>query len=364
MEMEYTTSAEGQSWEVQVPVDRADVVREVDLIEECMRMHGFNRLGDHSKISYSSDRKGDQGLFNTVEDLIRLCTSMGLDQMMSISLTTGEEVDWVQVPREEHVIINNTSNVRVDTMRPEMIVSALENLRYNHARRMLDLQLFEIGQKYSMRDGKYVETPVMGIVCSGNLHGESWSGAARLADVYFLKSVVENILSTYSVATRLVDDHHDYLSQSLSWNTFQGEAIAWMGTLNHDLEKRYDLQSAACYAEIDLNALIKQSKKKQGIQAIPKYPGMTRDLAFEMPNDKSYADLEVIIRKSGGKLLQDVELVSIYENDKLKEAGVQSWAVRMSFQHSDRTLSDQDIDPVIQRLLKKADKELGVKLRG
>ena len=363
MDMKYVSLADGQSWDVHVPLDRADVTREVDLIEECMRMHGFNELGDQGKIAYSSDRNGDSGYYTTSENLVGICASLGFDQMMSMSLTKGEEIAWVKSPRENQVIINNTSNVKVDTMRPELLVSALENVRYNHARRQLDLQLFELGHKYALRAGEYQEIPVLGLLCTGNLSAAHWTGEKRPADAFYLKSIVSRILGAYGVQSEIKTIENEYTSQSIQWNS-GGGAIAWMGPMAHELESQYDLQSPMCYAEIDIRELVAQSKQRSGLSEIAKYPSMTRDLAFEMPINQSYSDLELILTRSGGKLLKNVELISIYENDKLKQAGVQSWAVRMTFQHSDRTLTDQDVEPVIQRILKKSEKQLGVKLRG
>jgi phenylalanyl-tRNA synthetase beta chain len=359
-----------------VPAYRVDVQRDVDVVEDILRIYGYNNveIGDNlvSTLSYSS-KPDSHKLQNLVAEQL---TAQGFNEILNNSLTKGAYyADLASFPAANNVKMLNALSSDLNVMRQTLLFGGLENMAYNINRRNADLKFYEFGNCYfyhaeNKKEGEtlaaYSEEFHLGMWLTGSKQGQSWTVADQKSSIYELKAYVENIFARLGVNTRklVVGEYADDLwSEALVVMSPRGFKLAVYGVVHPKLAKKMDIDQEVFYADIDWSALLKEiSKQKVSYSEISKYPEVKRDLALLLDKSVNFAEIEKIAFDTERKLLKKVSLFDVYEGKNL-EAGKKSYAVSFLLQDETKTLTDTQIDGIMKKMLSNFESKLDAKLR-
>lgn len=358
---------DGTAFTVEVPTNKSDVLREVDIIEEVLRIYGFNNVPIPSKVATSMVIAPDPNpthIRNLVGDML---AAQGFHEMMALSLSESKYYaagDWIA--NERLVYINNTSNVHLDIMRPTMLYSGLEAIANNHSRQEMDLRLFEFGRTYLTAEVGFEEVNRLSIVLTGRRHAENWLNTdASEVSFYQLKSVVDNVLDRlglqgYQRETLVPEGEWAYGTRY-----FRGaKELVSFGKVQGGLVKKMDIKGTVFYANFHWdNVLGALPKKRVQFQPLNKYPRMRRDLALVVDNTVKFSDIAAIAAKAGKKLISDSNLFDVYVNDDQLGVGKKSCAVSFLFEDATRTLNVKEVDKVMEQIIANCESQLGAVVR-
>ena len=353
---------------VEVPTNKSDVLREVDVIEEILRIYGFNNVPLPSRITTSlalSKNPDPNQITNNIGDLL---AARGFHEMMALSLSESRyytELEAV-IPAEELVFINNTSNVHLDVMRPHMVFSGLEAILRNQNRQENDLRLFEFGRTYRKDGEAFEETSRLTIFMTGRRHAESWlaDDKAELS-FYTLKTEAQAVLNRLGIAgyqkASIIDS--DIFAYGLHYHRGP-KTLVDFGRLNSQLVKSMDIKGTVFYADFHWdNVLSALPKKRIAFKDLNKYPTMRRDLALVVDKSVKFSDIAAIATKTGKKLLSDINLFDVYMNDDQLGKGKKSYAVSFLFEDPSRTLKIKEVDKIMDKLIKNCESQLSAQVR-
>ncbi|MFK7980807.1 MAG: phenylalanine--tRNA ligase subunit beta [Saprospiraceae bacterium] len=366
MEMEILEDGE-ESFVVAVPTNKADVTREADLIEEILRIYGFNKVPIPTQVKNSvvaTKRPSPQELRNVVGDYL---SANGFNEMMAVSLTKSSySREILPIPEAALVFVNNTSNITLDVMRPTMLFSGLEAIAHNQNRRSIDLKLFESGKTYKKtEEGGHKETQHLSLFLTGQKASENWQKTGQIpADFYTLKAYVNNVLARLGVKGFQEDNLKDDVF-SMGYKYFRGQQIvAKFGKVQKKIAKAMGIKSEVYYADINFDALIKATKKhKIGYEELNKFPTVRRDLALVIDNAVSFNDIVRLARKTNKKSLKDINLFDVYTNEDQLGAGKKSYAVSFIFEDKTKTLVDKFVDKEMNKLIQIFERNLNAQIR-
>ena len=346
-----------------IPSYRVDVQREIDVIEEILRVYGYNNINFTKKLNATvanSARTEDYKVQNIVATQLN---SLGFHEMMANSLTTSDYISLSETLKEEHnvTMLNPLSN-DLATMRQSMLFSGLEAVSYNINRRNSDLKLFEFGKTYHKIASGYEEPKHLTLFVSGNRMTESWTTSPKPSDFFLFKGYVNSILSRLGISK--------IQNQPLTSDVFaEGIAIACnndtlveFGTVKKSILKHFDIKQEVFYADFNWNLILKLINNKIKFTDIPKYPEVRRDLALLVDNTVAFDAIYNIARQTEKSLLKEVNLFDVYEGKNLPE-GKKSYAVSFTLQDNTKTLTDEQIDKIMNKLQKNLEAEVGASLR-
>lgn len=345
-----------------VPAFKTDVKREADIVEEIIRILGYNSFtlpkSLKSSLSFSAPINA-QKLENLVAEML---SGAGFSEIWTNSVTQSKfEAD--ELLKQQQVRLLNSQSADLDSLRTSMLYSGLEVIAYNQNRKAADLRLYEFGRTYHKVEGKYEQRHHLQILLTGKNSDDNWLGKGTPYNFYHLKSVVFNILR------RLGHTHFD--KQVIETNPFtfalllknEGREIARLGSISKQVTTTFDIKSEVFYADINWDYLLEKSQfGKVSFTELPKYPSVKRDLAMVLNEELPFEAIEKIAEAESKKLLQEVSLFDVYKGDKM-EKGKKSYAVSFIFQHPDKTLTDQEIEKLMNRLMSKYETELGAVIR-
>ncbi len=357
-------SSNEENLAVQVPLYRVDVTRPADVVEEILRIYGYDTVPVPSKMNFSIAHEEAITPLKLENETANLLTHSGFNETMSVSMTSGKQFDVLHsTDKEKAVELLNPVSADYAYMRQSLLISGLENLQYNFNRQREDLAIFEFGNIYFKEDGKYVEKRRMGIFLTGNLLPENWIEPLKKSGFFHLKGQLEKILERWGVSYEEQAFEHGDLSDAVVMKV-KDQVLAVAGIVKPSIAKTFDIKKPVYFGEIDMDYLFRYLKKQKPskIKPIPKFPAMRRDLALVVDKDVSYAKLYDIARKTEKKLLESVNLFDVYEGEKIGE-GKKSYAVSFVFRSPDKTLKDKQVDKIMKRLLTAFEQEAGAKLR-
>ncbi len=343
-----------------VPQYKTDVTREADVIEEVMRIYGYNHIEESTQIKFTAsfaDREKATSAENTTANLL---ASFGFNEMMGLSLT--KESYYSNNPSLVKILNPLSSDLNV--MRPSMLFGGLESMAYNINRKQTDLKLFEFGRTYQKTDNdfKYSETKHLMLLVTGRKYAENPYGENNKVDFAYLKGCLESILNKLSIKFKTNELSDDQFEYGLSFYQ-KNKLLVNFGLVNKALCKKMDINSDVFCADFNWDhVLALVGKTKTEYTEIPKFPSVRRDLALLLDKKISYQELEELAFNSERKLLKSVNLFDIYEGDKL-ESGKKSYAISFILQDEEATLNDKQIDNVMQKLIKNYTEKLGATLR-
>lgn len=343
-----------------VPRYKTDVMREADVVEEVMRIYGYNNVEESTQIKFSAnfaDREKATAAENTSANLL---VGFGFHEMMGLSLT--KESHYAEGTPLVKVLNPLSSDLNV--MRHSMLYGGLESLAYNINRKQTDLKLFEFGKTYQTTDAdfKYSEAKHLAVFITGRKYAENPFGKNEKVDFAFLKGCVEAILNKLSITFKTTELSDGQFSYGLSF-AHKNKHLVSLGLVDKAICKKMDVNAEVFFADFNWdNVLSLLGKTKLEFTEIPKFPSVRRDLALLIDKKTSYKELEELAFSTERKLLKAVNLFDIYMGDKL-EAGKKSYALSFTLQDEEATLNDKQIDTVMQKLIKNYTEKMGATLR-
>ncbi|GIM53544.1 phenylalanine--tRNA ligase subunit beta [Capnocytophaga cynodegmi] len=348
-----------------VPTYRVDVQREADVIEEILRVYGYNNISFSEKTNASmshSSKYDDHNLQNTIANQL---IGQGFFEIMTNSLVSEKVItDYEQDATQAVKILNPLSN-DLSFMRKNLLFSALEVIEYNINRKNSDLKLFEFGKSYHLENGKYNEDKHLIVYSTGNQNNENWNISSQKTDFFFLKGTIEAIferLGLKNISIKPLNEDNSFIQEGFRW--FLGETLlGTIGVIKNKILKDFGIKQEVLFADICWNVILESVKNHKIIyQEISKFPKVRRDLALLLDDNISFNDIYKIAFETEKSILKDISLFDVYQGDKLPE-GKKSYAVSFTLQDINKTLTDKQIDKSMQNLLRKFEEKLGASLR-
>jgi phenylalanyl-tRNA synthetase beta chain len=351
-------TAEGLS--LQVPPYRVDVTREVDIIEEILRIYGYNNIEIPTQIRASlnnSIRPDKDSVQNAISELL---SANGFNETLSNSLTSSSYADSL----DNAVKLLNPLSNDLDIMRQTLLYSGLEAIAYNQNRRQADLKFYEFGKTYFFEDGKYVEAQKLSLFLTGATQAEQWNQKSTPVSFYHLKAVVDGLLSRLSINDYTVDEIVDHeFAYGLQYNFRGGKTLVKFGSVLPGALKKAGVEKEVYYADFNFDALLKLVRNNKIINKdISKFPSVRRDLSMLVDTAVTFGQLKQIAQKTERKLLNQINVFDVYQGDKLP-AGKKSYALSFILQDEEKTLTDKAIDAIMQKLIYNFSKETGAEIR-
>ena len=346
-----------------VPAYRVDVQREIDVIEEILRVYGYNNINFTKKfnatVSYSA-RTEDYKVQNIIAAQL---TSLGFNEMMANSLTSPQYVELSSSLKPEfNVTMLNPLSHDLSAMRQSMLFSGLEAIAYNINRRNQDLKIFEFGKTYHNFPGGYEEFKHLTLFLSGNRLQETWANPQKTSDFFQFKGYVQAILSRLGIdKVQNQPVASDAFAEGIAI-TAADTVIVELGSVRKNILKHFDIRQEVFYADFNWSYVLKLISNKIRFSEIPKYPEVRRDLALLVDEGVSFDSIYRIARQSERSLLKDINLFDVYSGANLPE-GKKSYAVSFILQDNARTLTDAQVDKVMGKLRGQLESELGATLR-
>ncbi|GAB3919827.1 phenylalanine--tRNA ligase subunit beta [Mucilaginibacter myungsuensis] len=344
---------------LKVPPYRVDVTRDVDVIEEILRIYGYNNIAIPTQIRASlnnSNRPEKDTVQNAIADWL---SANGFNEILSNSLTKSAYSDDLDTA----VKILNPLSSDLDIMRQTMLFSGLEAIAYNANRRAGNLKFYEFGKTYSIAEGKYKEDQHLSVFLTGSNVAEQWNQQVKPVSFYNLKAVVDSLLERLNIKDFTTEDTTcSKLSYGL--NYMRGpKRIVKFGEVKGKALKKADVDQAVFYADFNFDFLLQLVRKNVIInQEIPKYPSVRRDLSMLVDKAVTFNQLKQVAQKTDRKLIKEVNVFDVYEGDKLP-AGKKSYALSFIIQDDEKTLADKAIDSLMQKLILNLGKEAGAEIR-
>ena len=346
-----------------IPAYRVDVQREVDVIEEILRVYGYNNISFSNKLNATvtnSPRNEDYKVQNIIANQLN---SLGFHEMMANSLTTPDYVSLSEQLKEEHnvTILNPLSN-DLSAMRQSMLFSGLEAISYNINRRNSDLKLFEYGKSYRKLPSGHSEKKHLTLFTTGNRIAESWTTPQKPSDFFLFKGYVSAILERLGISkTQNIPFSNDIFAEGIAF-ALGNDTLVEMGTVKKSIVKHFDIKQEVFYAEFHWDLVLKLLSNKVKFTAIAKYPEVRRDFALLVDANVAFESIYKVAVQTEKSLLKDINLFDVYEGKNLPE-GKKSYAVSFTIQDTTKTLTDVQIDKIMGKLQSNFESELGAQLR-
>lgn len=347
-----------------IPFYRIDVQREVDVIEEILRVFGYNNVEFKEKLNASiapTSKFEDYKLQNTIGNQL---AANGFNEIMANSLSTPLYNTLSPDIKEEHTItMLNPLSSDISVMRQSMLFSGLEALAHNAHRRMHNLKLFEFGKTYHQYGGVREEKKHLSLLVMGNRMEDSWTGPTKKSDFFFLKSVSMNILARLGIdQLETGPNTRTILSEGISLKSGNREIVS-LGVVEKSILRQFDLKEEVLYADFDWDYILEAVQDNKIIfKDIPKYPEVKRDYALLVDDTVSFEQIYKLSLQAENKFLTQVSLFDVYKGKSLPE-GKKSYAISYTLQNENGTLTDKQIDAIMGKLLKQYQQELGAELR-
>ncbi len=347
-----------------VPAYRNDVTREADVIEEILRVYGYNNIETTEKLNASisnSNKIEDYKLRNIIGNQL---ASQGFYEIMANSLTTAKYAELSKQLKEEHnVVMLNPLSQDLGVMRQSLLFSGLEAAAYNINRKRADLKLFEFGKTYHDFNGNREELKHLTLLVTGSRTVEAWNGLNKTSDFFYLKGVVTSVLQRLGIANckeQPVKD--DVISEGVTMSLGKMNLVS-IGLVKKPVLKHFDIAQPVLYSDFYWDNILEVVKRNSiTFNDLPKYPEVRRDFALLLDEAVTFESIYNIARQCERKLLKDINLFDVYQGKNLPK-GKKSYAVSFILQDEHKTLTDKQIDKIMSNLQQNFEKELGAELR-
>lgn len=354
---------------VSVPPYRVDVTREADVIEEILRIYGFDsiELSENLQADYLSgfpDKDADKMQMRIIE----LLAANGFNEIQTLSITKPAYNEAVQsLAKGGQVTLLNPLSEELSVMRQSLLLTGMESVAYNINRRQKDLKLFEFGRAYFTKqeegqDKKYKESKHLSLWLTGNQQNESWLAPSTPVTFHDLALAVQKVLKAMKVTKFDTQELNSAVYQYGLTYVINKKPIVSLGLIKPSIAKLADVKQAVFYADFDWEFVLKQYTDKVEFLEIPKFPEVRRDLSLVLDSTTSFDQVSAIAYKAERNLLKAVNVFDIYEGEKLGE-GKKSYSVSYILLDKEKTLTDESIDKTMQRLIGAYEKELGAIIR-
>ncbi len=363
--------------ELDVPAYRVDVQRPCDVVEDILRIYGYNNVEIPTQLKSSLTILGDEDKAYQRQNVIgEQLVGCGFREIMNNSLTkTAYYTELNRYTEETTVKVMNPLSSDLGVMRQTLLFGGLESIARNVNHKMPNLRLFEFGNCYHYSPEKkndedpikaYTEEMHLGMWVTGKRVEGSWAHADEQSSFYELKAYVMNIFTRLGVNPGIVvaeKSDNNVFGKALALKARSGKVLCEMGTVSHKLLKKMDIEQDVFFADINWNNLMRAIKKNETLyHDISKFPSVSRDLALLIDKNVEFEQIEQIARQTEKKLLKSVELFDVYEGKNLPE-GKKSYAVNFILQDETKTLNDKQIEAIMTKLINNLKQKLGAELR-
>lgn len=376
LEMEIVNHSDN-SIDLLVPTYRVDVQRPCDVVEDVLRIYGYNNVDFSRNLRASLSFKTITDSSNELRELIsNQLTATGFNEILNNSLTAESYYEGLTDEHHAPVKLLNPLSNDLNVMRMSLLFGGLEVIEHNVNRRDADLMLYEFGKIYS-RDlsiestaenpiAPYTETERLGLWLTGNIRSGNWARPEEKATFFDMKAIVANIFARLGINGKEIElkpVKSPFYSNAVEIATRSGKQLGTLGIVAKAMLKRCDVKQEVIYADLDWTALVKLAVKKKVTYApLPKTHPVKRDLALLLDEAVTMAQVEKIVRDSEKKLLRGVELFDVYQGKNL-EPGKKSYAISITLQDDEKTLQDKQIEAVMGKITANLQKQLGASLR-
>jgi phenylalanyl-tRNA synthetase beta chain len=352
---------------VSVPTNKPDVLREADVVEEILRIHGFNAVPMPNYIRSAvvkSEQPNKTYIRNLISDFL---SASGFNEMMAMSLSQSNfyATNAQLVENETLVRVANTSNIHLDILRPTMVVSVLEAIEHNQNRQIADLKLYEFGRTYAHNNDAYTEAQHLGIALSGRTKPETWlSESQAKTDFFTLKTLVNRVLARLGIG--------NYQETVLSDAPFEiglkyhrgAQVLVSFGKIQTKLKKNFNIKQDVYFADFEWDNVIKALKNaKVSYEEVNRFPQVRRDLALVLDTNVAFADIALIAKKTAKTLLKDINLFDVFDDAEKLGVGKKSYAVSFIFEDKEKTLQEKDIEKIMSELITRFETQLNALIR-
>lgn len=360
-----------------VPPYRVDVTRPCDVVEDILRIYGYNNVEIPTSINSTLTIEGEEDRSHKLRDLVsEQLVGYGFNEVMNNSLTQTSYYETLEnLSLNKAVKIMNPLSSDLGVMRQTLLFGGLENIKRNLNRKIEDLRFFEFGNCYHYDASKlsdnhmtaYSEELHLGMWLAGKREHNSWIKENEKTSIYELKAHVENIFRRLGVQAQALsiseNAESDLMSVTLKYTAHNGKDIAVLGIVKHGILQKLDISGDVFFADINWTNLMKLTRKNKVVYSkLSKFPPVSRDLALLVKSDVKFADIERIARSTEKKLLKSVELFDVYEGKNIGE-GMKSYAVNFILEDSEKTLTDERTDKVMKNIMNNLAREIGAQQR-
>ncbi len=360
-----------QTFKVKVPYFRGDVSREADIIEEVARIYGFDKI--EATLPRSEGVEVTPSMDLVLQDKVRtILIGCGLDETITYSFINPKAYDLLRLPADDHrrrfIQIGNPLTEEQSVMRTTLIPSLLEVVARNAHRGVEDCHIFEIGATYIPEELPLRELPeerrTLAITLSGHRSEESWDAGKEKVDFFELKGILEVLFEELNVNDYEIVPSKDVIFHPMRQASIivQGKNIGFIGEMHPDILEGYGLKDRVQALEIELKPLVDFMNRHIAYKGLPRYPAVLRDIAIIADKSILSRRIQELIEKSGGSLIEKVHLFDTYSGAQIPE-GKRSLAYSIIYRHKDRTLTDEEINVVHERIMSVLTEELGVEVR-
>jgi len=367
-------SETAEGLKLEIPAYRVDVQRPCDVVEDILRIYGYNNVEIPTQLKSSLVIKGEEDQKHKLANLVsEQLVGAGFNEILNNSLSKSSYYDDVQSQTLVHIMNPLSSDLNV--MRGTLLFGGLESIEHNAKRKNGNCRFFEFGNVYSFDPDKenqdnpmlaYKEQYHMAIWMTGKRVEGSWAHQNEDTQFAELDAHVDNILARIGVQAGMLvrkKSENPIFAAGLTIENRGGKQLIELGVLTKKLQKQFDIDTTVYYAELNWTALMKVIRKQKVLYTeIAKYPAVSRDLALLIDKSVEFAQIEQIARQTEKKLLKKVELFDVYEGDKLPQ-GKKSYAVNFILQDAEKTMGDKQIDAIMQKLIQNLKKQLNAELR-
>ena len=377
LEIEIAARRDGEI-DLLVPTYRVDVQRPCDVIEDVLRIYGYNNIEISSSLRSSLSFKTLTDSANDLRELIsQQLTAMGFNEIMNNSLSAESYYEGLETfPAANCVKLLNALSNDLCVMRQSLLFGGLESASHNINRKSSDLMMYEFGNVYRFNPeaqstpeaplAPYSEYSHLALWLTGNMRTGNWARPAEAATIYDLKAIVDNIIARLGISPRelqFTTGKSEIYAASISIATRSGKALGEMGIVSKAMLKKFDIRQEVFHAELDWEAIVRLAlKKKVTYTPLPKTMAVKRDLALLIDNNVTMEQIEAVVRESERRLLKGVTLFDVYEGKNLPE-GKKSYAIAITIQDDEKTLQDKQIEAVMSKIVTNLEKRLGATLR-
>jgi len=348
-----------------IPHFRNDVKREADVIEEILRIYGYNNIESSKKVNQTIILNKENIKNKIVDSISNHLVSIGFYEMMTNSLVSNQKNELNKDDNDlQNVNILNFSSADQSQLRNSMIFSGLDVIKYNLNRKKNNLKLFEIGKEYhKSNNGKYLEKEKLSVFIYGDRNNLNWNTQNKKSDFFYLKGVVNSIIKKIGF--------NSVKSKPLTTNNIQeGETIYYQkseilsyGIINDKICKKFEINENVLYAELDVNMIIdKYSDQPIHFKKISKFPEVSRDLSILIDKEVRFEDIYKTVRQINQKLIKEISLFDVFQGKNLPD-DKKSYGIAFKIQDNDKTLSESEIEGLMKKIISKIEKDFKAELR-
>lgn len=378
LEFGVTETADADVLQLTVPTYRVDVTRPCDVVEEVLRIYGYNNIAIPERTTVALSQPGDPDLSNALQQTVsNQLSAQGFNEILNNSLTSLSYYETLeQMNADRCVKVLNPLSRELSVMRQTLLFGGLESIAHNVKRRASGLRFYEFGNVYAKDPAKestperplapYTERMELALWITGNKADATWNAPAMENSVYEMRGVVDALLGRLGIDPQTltaVQGEDEIFSAKINLMSRQGNCVAALGLVRRKLLHAFDIEQPVVYACMDWKTVFGMARKNVvEFAELPKTQGVDRDLALLVDRAVKFADIEAAARKAGGKLLKSVRLFDVYEGDKLP-AGKKSYAVSMVLQDPEKTLNDKQIEAIMNKIVGSLKHTVGAELR-